>query len=111
MTLTPLRRPGACVQISLVHGESLHGIAPEAPQGYLLVEEIRPWGDTGALASELLPAALRERCQRAGLRARRSPRRICVAGCCGDDELWTPDEHRVLACQPATDHRCAQEIT
>jgi len=91
-----LRRPDACVQISADHGESLHGTAPEEPQGYLLIEETRPWGDTGALASDLLPAMLRERCQRAGLRAlfiRRpgryaTDRRTCFVAHAGYDGGW-----------------------
>jgi len=91
-----LRRPDACARISLEHGESLHGVAPEGPQGFLLVEETRPWGDTGALASALLPAALRERCLRAGLRAlfiRRpgryeAERRTCFVAHAGYDGGW-----------------------
>jgi len=96
MSAHALRRSDACVQISADHGESLHGIAPEAPQGYLLVEETRPWGDTGALASDLLPAALRERCRRVGLRGvfirrpgRYTPaRRTCFVAHAGYDGGW-----------------------
>lgn len=62
------RRADACSRLATEHGDSLDGMVAAEPQPYLAIEETRPWGPDGAGGSERLPPALRDACERLGIR-------------------------------------------
>lgn len=63
-----LRQRDSCAQISLDHDEPLHATSRTAEHALVLIEETRPWGDTGAHTSPLLSDALRGRLDAVGVR-------------------------------------------